>query len=409
MGFFKQTIRDLPLHHGKHYRVLVRVDYNVPLKDGEVSDDLRIRANLPTLEYLLERDCSLVLISHLGRPEGHDLSCSLEPAAIRLGELLSRRVIFVDDTAGDLAYQTVKKAPQGSIVVLQNLRFDSREEENDMDYAKAIARVAQADFFVQDGFGVVHRAHASTEAITHLLPSVSGLLLEREYTTISEAMENPKHPFVAVLGGAKVSDKIQVVERFVKLADKVLIGGAMANTFLAYNGHPVGKSKVETDQKETLDGIYAAAREKAGDKLDEFLVLPTDVAVAEKVDPAEKRTVRSVEHVHNDEMSLDIGDKSIEHFTSVLADAKTVIWNGPMGVDELTEFSHGSARIALTLATHPEITSIVGGGDTADFVLKWDAKKGGSFTHVSTGGGASLDLMAGKKLPGVECLLDTKK
>lgn len=409
MGFFKQTIRDLPLHHGKHHRVLVRVDYNVPLKDGEVSDDLRIRANLPTLQYLLDRDCSLVLISHLGRPEGHDLSCSLEPAAVRLGELIGKKVIFVDDTIGDTAYQTVKRAPKGSIVVLQNLRFDKREEENDMDYAKAIARVAQADFFVQDGFGVVHRAHTSTEAMTHLIPSVAGLLLEREYTTISEAMENPQHPFVAVLGGAKVSDKIQVVERFVKLADKVLIGGAMANTFLAYNGHSVGKSKVETDQKETLDNIYAAAKEKVGDKIDEFLILPTDVAVAEKIDPSEKRTIRSAEHIHNDEMSLDIGDKSIEHYTSVLSEAKTVIWNGPMGVDELKEFSHGSARIALTLATNPEITSIVGGGDTADFVLKWDAKKGGSFTHVSTGGGAGLDLMAGKKLPGVESLLDSRK
>jgi phosphoglycerate kinase len=408
VGFFKQTVRDLPLHHGKHYRVLVRVDYNVPLKDGQVDDDLRIRAGLPTLQYLLDQGCSLVLISHLGRPEGHDMEYSLEPTAKKLGELLDKEVIFVDDTIGDLAYQTVKKAPEGSIVMLQNLRFDPREEENDMDYANAIAHVASADFFVQDGFGVVHRAHASTDAITHMLPSVAGLLLEREYDTIHEAMENPQRPLVAVLGGAKVSDKIQVVERFVKIADKVLIGGAMANTFLAYKGLSMGASKIETDQKETLDGIYKAAEEKAGSNLDEFLVLPTDFAVAEKLDPSEKRTNRLAEHIHNDEMALDIGTESIEHFTSILAGAKTVIWNGPMGVDELREFAHGSARVCLTLATHPEITSIVGGGDTADFVLKWDAKKGGSFTHVSTGGGASLDLMAGNKLPGVESLLDSR-
>lgn len=408
MGFFKQTVRDLPLHHGKHYRVLVRVDYNVPLKDGKVSDDLRIRAGLPTLQYLLEQGCSLVLMSHLGRPEGHDLSCSLEPAADRLSELLGKKVIFVDDTIGDAAFQAVKKAPEGSVVMLQNLRFDPREEENDMEYAKAIARVARADFFVQDGFGVVHRAHASTEAITHFLPSVSGLLLEKEYVTISQAMENPAHPFVAVLGGAKVSDKIKVVERFVKLADTVLIGGAMANTFLAYKGHTVGKSKAETDQKETLDSIYDAAHKKAGDDVDNFVVLPTDVAVGHELSDSEKRVVKSVDHIAADDMALDIGDDSIEKYTAIIEKAKTVIWNGPLGMSEYDNFAHGSARVALSLATHPDITSIVGGGDTADFVLKWDANNGGSFTHVSTGGGAGLDLMAGNKLPGVESLLDAR-
>lgn len=408
MGFFKQTIRDLPLHHGKHYRVLVRVDYNVPLKDGKVSDDLRIRAGLPTLQYLLEQGCSLVLMSHLGRPEGHDLSCSLEPAADRLSELLGKKVTFVDDTIGDAAFQAVKKAPEGSVVMLQNLRFDPREEENDMEYAKAIARVAQADFFVQDGFGVVHRAHASTEAITHFLPSVSGLLLEKEYVTISQAMENPAHPFVAVLGGAKVSDKIKVVERFVKLADTVLVGGAMANTFLAYKGYAVGKSKAETDQKETLDSIYAAAHKKAGDDVDTFVVLPTDVAVGHELSDSEKRVNKTVDQIADDEMALDIGDESIENYTAIIEKAKTVIWNGPLGMSEYDNFAHGSARVALSLATHPEITSIVGGGDTADFVLKWDANNGGSFTHVSTGGGAGLDLMAGNKLPGVESLLDAR-
>ena len=406
MGFFKQTVRDLPLHHGKHYRVLVRVDYNVPLKDGAVDDDLRIRASLPTLSYLLEHGCSLVLISHLGRPEGHDLQFSLEPAAVRLGELLGKEVTFVDDTIGDAALQAVKKSPEGGIVVLQNLRFDAREEEDSEDYAREIAKVAQADYFVQDGFGIVHRAHASTHAITLQLPSVAGLLLEREYTVITEAMENPVRPFVAVLGGAKVSDKIQVVERFVALADTLLIGGAMANTFLDYKGHQMGASKVEADQKQTLDGIYAAAREKVGENTDEFIVLPTDVAVSPEINDKQQRTNRQLADIQPQDMSLDIGDESIEHFTSVIAGAGTVIWNGPLGVDEIAPFSHGSARVALTLATHPNIHSIVGGGDTADFVLKWDAKKGESFGHVSTGGGASLDLMSGMKLPGVESLLD---
>lgn len=409
MGFFKQTIRDLPLLHGEHHRVLVRVDYNVPLKDGKVSDDLRIKASLPTLQYLLERNCSLVLISHLGRPEGHDMQFSLEPAAEILGKLLGKEVTFVDDIVGDAAYQTVKKAPEGSIVMLQNLRFDPREEEDDEEFAKGIARVAQADYFVQDGFAVVHRAHASTHAITMQLPSVAGLLLEREYVTISDAMESPKRPFVAVLGGAKVSDKIQVVERFVEMADTVLIGGAMANTFLTYKGHNMGASKVETDQQETLDGIYKSAAKKVGDTVDEFVVLPTDVAVATEINDTVERKEKSVDAVDANEMSLDIGAKTIEQFCKVIEDAGTVIWNGPLGMAEYRNFAHGSARVALSMATHPEITSIVGGGDTADFVLKWDAKKGGSFTHVSTGGGAGLDLMAGKKLPGVESLLDSRE
>lgn len=405
MTFFKKTIRDVPL---SGHTVLVRVDYNVPLApDGSISDDLRIRMSIPTLQYMLARGCKLVLISHLGRPEGRDMSLSLEPAAIRLGELLERPVVFVDDLTGDAAYQAVRQAPKdGGIVVLQNLRFDPREEQDDQEFAKAIAHASQADFFVQDGFGVVHRAHASTHAITLFLPSVAGLLLEREYVTISDAMENPKRPLVALLGGAKVSDKIGLVEKFVALADKILIGGAMANTFLTYKGHSVGKSKVETDQVETLNKIYDAARQKVGDGVDDFIILPSDVAVAHEVSDKEARREAPVDSIADDDMALDIGTQSIARYCQELEAAGSVIWNGTMGIAELPDFAHGSARVALTLATHPEITSIVGGGDTADFVLKWDAKKGGSFTHVSTGGGAGLDLMAGKKLPGVESLLD---
>lgn len=404
MSFAKKTIRDVPLNG---HTVLVRVDYNVPLADdGTISDDLRIKASLPTLQFLLARGCKLVLISHLGRPEGHDSKLSLEQVAMRLGELLEKPVIFVDDTTGDAAYQAVRKAPKNSVVMFQNLRYHSEEEADDMDFAKAIAHASQADFFVQDGFGVVHRAHASTHAITLQLPSVAGLLLERECVTISGAMENPKRPLVAVLGGAKVSDKIAIVEKFARIADKVLIGGAMANTFLAYKGVNVGASKVESDQNQTLDAIYGTASEKVGDNVNDFIVLPSDVAVATELSNNAPRTERKVSEIQSDEMALDIGADSIERYTEIINEAETVIWNGTMGVAEYPHFAHGSARLALTMATRPDITSIIGGGDTADFILKWDSKKGGSFTHVSTGGGAGLDLMAGKKLPGVEALLD---
>jgi len=402
--FYKKTIRDVPL---SGHTVLVRVDYNVPLaRDGSISDDLRIRASLPTLQYLLARGCKLVLISHMGRPEGRDMSLSLEPVAERLGELLEKPVIFVDDINGDGAYQAVRKAPRSSIIMLQNLRFDPGEEADNERFAKGIAHAAQADYFVQDGFGVVHRAHASTRAITLYVPSVAGLLLEHEYATITNTMTNPKLPLIAVLGGAKVSDKIGLVEQFVRLADTILIGGAMANTFLAYKGIDVGASKKEDGQTETLDKIYQFAREKVGDAVDDFIVLPTDAAVATSVDAREARRNRTLDAIESDDIILDIGPETIERYTKIVAEAKTVLWNGTMGMAELPNFAHGSARLALTLATHPKVISILGGGDTADFVLKWDVKQGGSFTHVSTGGGAGLDLMAGKKLPGIESLLD---
>lgn len=404
MSFYKKTIRDVPL---SGHTVLVRVDYNVPLaSDGSISDDLRIRASLPTLQFLLARGCKLVLISHMGRPEGHDAAFSLEPIAERLGELLEKPVIFVDDITGDAAYQAVRKAPRGGIVMLQNLRFDPGEEVDSEDFARGIAHAAQADFFVQDGFGVVHRAHASTHAITLLLPSVAGLLLEHEYVMITDTMKTPKLPLVAVMGGAKVSDKIGLVEHFVKIADTILIGGAMANTFLAYKGVDVGASKKEDGQTETLDKIYELARAKVGDKVDDFILLPSDVAVAKNVDAREARRERKLNEIEPDDVILDLGPETIERYTEIAANAKTVLWNGTMGIAEFPNFAHGSARLALTLATHPEVISILGGGDTADFALKWDAKQGNSFTHVSTGGGAGLDLMAGNKLPGVESLLD---
>lgn len=403
MGFYKKTIRDIELDG---HTVLVRVDYNVPLNaDGTISDDLRIKASLPTLQALLDRGCKLVLISHLGRPEGKELKYSLEPVATRLTALLGRDVTFVDDCIGDVAFQAVHKAPAGAVLLLENLRFYTEEEADGHEFAKKIALASQADYFVQDGFAVVHRAHASTHAITLELPSVSGLLVEREYLTITNAMAEPKRPLVAIMGGAKVSDKIELIERFVDISDTILVGGAMANTILKYKGMNVGASKVEENQTETLDRLYEVARAKAGDNVDNYVILPSDVAVSTEFKDT-PRVVRDLNSVQENELALDIGDKTIERYCQVLEAAGTVIWNGPVGVSEFKNFSHGSARLALSLATHPEIASIIGGGDTADFVLKWDVKKGGSFTHVSTGGGAGLELMAGKKLPGIESLLD---
>ena len=405
MKFYKQTIKTVPL---EGTTVLLRADYNVPLRDdGTIADDFRIRASLPTIKLLLSEHCKIVVISHLGRPEGRDEKLSLEPIALRLAELLGKSIHFVPETIGDRVTMAVKRAPRNSVIVLENLRFDSREEANDRDLALQITVSSGAKYFVQDGFGVVHRAHASTEAITHFLPSVAGLLLEREVSTLNNAMEAPERPLVAVMGGAKVSDKITLVERFVEVADKVIIGGAMANTFLAYKGYGVGKSKVEKDQKEVLDAIYNAAAKKVGeDKVDEFIILPLDLAVAGSIDSDQPRKVVSVDAIEENDIALDIGDESIAAIESEIKKAKTVIWNGTLGYAELPNFSVGSASLAGILAGNSDITSIIGGGDTADFVQHWDGKEGASFSHVSTGGGASLELMAGEKLPGVESLLD---
>ena len=406
--FFKQTLRDVSCE-GK--TVLVRADYNVPLTDdGRIADDFRIRASLPTLKYLLQAGCKVVIISHLGRPDGErKLQFSLEPVAERLAELLERQVNFVDDCVGDKVKMAVKRAPSPSVTLLENVRFYPGEEANDASFAHQLAEASGARYFVEDGFGVVHRAHASTAAITMELPSVAGLLLEKEYMTITTAMRTPKQPLVAVLGGAKVSDKIGLIEALVTPASKILIGGAMANTFLKQKGLSIGKSKAEDGQEAEIQRIYAKATDKVGsEKADEFIALPTDVVVASSPDDPSPRNV-AVDAIPADDMALDIGTATTEAYTAALEGAGTVIWNGTLGLAEKEQFAHGSARMALALATHPETTSIIGGGDTADFVLHWDARGGESFTHVSTGGGASLELMAGKKLPGVESLLDAPR
>lgn len=404
-GFYKKTMRNVPLDNKI---VLVRADYNVPLENDEIKDDYRIRSSVPTVKALLERGCKVVIMAHLGRPDGKVVpSLSLAPVAMRLGELLGIPVTFVADCIGDTVKVAVKSAPKKSVLLLENVRFHAGDETNDLEFAKQLAKSSMADYFVQDGFGVAHRAQASTSAITQFLPSVAGLLLEKEYMTITSAMENPKRPLIAVMGGAKISDKIQLVQRFVEIADKVIIGGAMANNFLKYKGHTVGKSLVEENVDETIDGIYRVVQEKVGDEhVDEFLVIPCDAGVGKSTSADEQRVDRSLNAVEADDIILDIGPVSMDKIDHELDAAGTIIWNGTLGYAELPQFAHGSARLALNLATHSDITSIIGGGDTADFALHWDVKEGGSFSLVSTGGGASLELMSGKKLPGIEALMD---
>ena len=405
MSFHKKTIKDVPL---EHKTVLVRAGYDVPLtSDGEVEDDLRIQASLPTLKYLIKERCKIVLMAHLGRPKGVDLAFSLRPVAQRLEELLEKPVTFVDQTVGEKVRMTIKKAPAGSVILLENLRFNEGEKENSVEFARQLARDSGAKYFVQDAFSNAHRQDASMAAITQFIPSVAGLQLENEVRTITSALPKPQRPFVAIMGGAKVSDKIHVITRFVEIADRILIGGAMANTFLAFKGYDVGASKVESDQMDTVKQIYDQITKKVGHgNEDTFLILPQDLAVATDTDDKAAREVVPVNKVGQHQKCLDIGDAAIETFVEQVKSARTVVWNGTLGYAELPNFSHGSARVALALATQPDTLTIIGGGDTADFIRHWDARNGGSFSHVSTGGGASLDLMAGNPLPGVEYLLD---
>lgn len=397
--FHKKTVRDIAVHDK---RVLLRADFNVPLDDnGNILSDYRITETIPTIQYLLDRGCIVIMMSHLGRPDGKpDKTFTLAPVAERLQELLPNNpVIFTDDPINDKARVACKNAKAGEIVLLENVRFYPGEEENDMSYAKQLQKTANADLFVQDCFGVAHRAHASIEAITHLLPSVAGLLLEKEVSTLLAAMSKPKHPLVAVVGGAKISDKIGFIEKLLDIADTVLVGGAMANTFLKYQGYDVGKSKFEEGQEEVIKNILQKAKP-------DQLVLPTDVAVTTDVSVSSQRRDCSINEVQSEEAILDIGFETMRHFAQCISSANTVIWNGTLGYAELPQFAQGSEVLAKSMTEQADITSVVGGGDTADFALNWLTQNTGrSFTHISTGGGASLELMSGLKLPGVEALL----
>jgi phosphoglycerate kinase len=403
--FTKKTIKDVPL---EHKTVLMRADYNVPLAgDGKIADDYRIQQSLPTLQFLIKAGCKVVVMAHLGRPKGVDKKLSLQPIAKHLGELLGKPVTFVPDCIGDRVKVAVKNAKPGDIILLENVRFHAEDEANDPKFAKELATDSTAKYFVQDGFGVVHRAHASTEGVTRYLPSVAGLLLEKEVTTITRVMKDPKRPLVAILGGAKVSDKITVIQQFVQIADQIIIAGAMANTFFKYRGWPIGKSVHEDGEDSLIERIYADARQKVGDNVDDFILLPTDVAVAPEIGPNQKRTIIDVHNVQPQDYILDLGPTSTDVMLAHVKNAATVVWSGTLGYTEEIVFAYSSAKLATALAAQKDRTfSVVGGGDTADFVLHWDGNDGKSFGLVSTGGSASLELMAGQVLPGVAALLD---
>lgn len=403
MKFDKKTIADVPLDNRQ---VLLRADYNVPLKNGAVVDDYRMTQSLPTIRALLERGCSIVICSHLGRPKGEiKPEYSLEPVAAHLGELLGIPVGFIGDCIGDKVRQATKRLRSGQILLLENLRFHPQEEANDPAFARQLALDSGARYFVQDGFGVVHRAHASTEAITHFLPSVAGLLLEREVTILTTVMESPKMPLVAALGGAKVSDKIAIIERLIGIADRLVIGGAMANTFLQYKGQPIGKSVHEEHLQAELDRIYAKAAQRTTN-VDELLLLPSDVVVAERLDEGAPARTCNIADVKSTDYILDIGPSSAANAVQALQGVGTVIWNGTMGLTEQPAYRAASAALAEAMtALHSSAMTVVGGGDTVEFVLGWNREKAAQFGHISTGGGASLELLSGKKLPGVEALL----
>lgn len=428
MSFNKKTIRDIDL---KGKRVLLRADYNVPIgANGEITDDYRIKKSLPTIQYLLKQKCSIIICSHLGRPAGSDdTSCTLKPVAKQLQKLLGKDVEFIDECVGDDATKATVALKPGQIVLLENLRYHDAEEKNVDSFAKQLA--AHADVFVQDGFGVVHRAHASTDAITKFLPSVAGLLLEKEVDTITNVMEKPEKPLMAIVGGSKISDKIDILNRLIDVADVVAVGGAMANTFLLAQGIDVGKSKTEVDDVPLAKEIIEKAQAKSK-KQNFIFYVPQDGIVASTIDKTAKtrivdwgaHVIAEVENypkrpplasaqVAEDEMILDIGPFSGAFMAGSMQLANTVIWNGAMGVTETTSlqgpigpFAHGTDMIVDAMVGqygHKPFT-VVGGGDTVGYIE--DNGLVDNFNHVSTGGGASMELMSGKKLPGVEALMD---
>jgi phosphoglycerate kinase len=388
----KQTIRDIDI---KGKRVLMRVDFNVPMQGGAVTDDKRIRAALPTIQYALDHGASVVLMSHLGRPKGagFDPEFSLEPAAEALSKLLGRPVKMAPDCVGTEVEALAGALQPGEVLMLENTRFHKGEEKNDLELARQMAKLG--DVYVNDAFGSAHRAHASSEGVAHLLPAVSGFLMEQELEYLGRATENPAHPYVAILGGAKISDKITVVENLLNKCDTLIIGGGMANTFLAAKGYDMQDSLVETASLETARAIMA----KAGDRL----MLPVDAVVADKFDANATWQVVDVDKVPDGWRVLDIGPKSIDKFGNVLKAAKLVVWNGPMGVFEFPKFAEGTFAIAKLLAT-TGATTVIGGGDSASAVKKAGVAK--QMTHVSTGGGASLEFLEGRVLPGVAALND---
>lgn len=393
----KQTVRDVSVQ-GK--RVFFRADLNVPLDDGRITDDTRIRATLPTLVYLLEQGAIVIMASHLGRPHGKvNDAYRLKPVADRLSQLLRRPVRMTGDALGPGVQDAINKLRPGDLILLENLRFHAGEEANDPAFAEALAGFA--DLYVNDAFGSAHRAHASTEGITHFLPAVAGLLLEREVNALSRLLNKPPRPFHTVIGGAKISDKLDVLRVLVSRCQAILVGGGMANTFLAAKGLELGKSLVETEQLENAAAIMAEARRRRM-----RLLLPTDVMVAAQVHHRAAHEVVSVNAVPKDWVVVDIGPNTVQKYRQALSAAKTIFWNGPMGIFEVAPFAEGTNAIAQAIAerTAKGVITVVGGGDSVAAVQQLQLSE--RMSHVSTGGGASLEFVEGRTLPGVTALLD---
>ncbi|MFN8381408.1 MAG: phosphoglycerate kinase [Anaerolineales bacterium] len=387
----KKTVKDIDL---KNKRVLMRVDFNVPMADGKVTDDKRIKAALPTIQYVLDQGASLMLMSHLGRPKGGaDPEFSLRAASETLATLLNRPVKMAPDCVGPEVEAMAKALKPGDVLMLENTRFHKGEEKNDLELAKQMASLGEV--YVNDAFGSAHRAHSSTEGIARFLPAVSGFLMEQELEYLGKAVANPEHPYIAILGGAKISDKILVVETLASKCDKLIIGGGMANTFLAAKGLNMQDSLVEAESLETAKTLLA----KLGDKL----ILPVDAVIADKFDAEANTQTVDVDKIPAGWRMLDVGPKTIEAYKAVISSAKLVVWNGPVGVFEMPKFAEGTFALARMMAESKAIT-VIGGGDSASAVKKAGVAK--QMTHVSTGGGASLEFLEGKELPGVAALLD---
>jgi|DewCreStandDraft_1066081.scaffolds.fasta_scaffold00275_23 phosphoglycerate kinase len=393
----KKTIRDVDVA-GK--RVLVRVDFNVPLEGGRITDDTRIRATLPTIQELLQRGARVILMSHLGRPDGKIREeLRLAPVAERLSELLGRPVRYVRDCVGPEVERAVQELRPGEVLLLENVRFYPEEERNDPEFARRLA--ALGDLFVNDAFGAAHRAHASTEGVAHYLPAVAGLLMERELEFLSRTLEQPRRPFTALIGGAKVSTKMKVLENLLQKVDRLLIGGGMANTFLKAQGYEVGRSLLEPEFVDYAAGLLEQARRRGVS-----LLLPVDVVVAPEPKPDAPRQVVDVAQVPSDMMILDIGPRTVEQFAQALRSSATILWNGPVGLFEVPPFDAGTRALAeaIAAATRAGAVSVVGGGDTVAAVEQMGL--GAQMTHLSTGGGAALELLEGRVLPGVAALQD---
>jgi phosphoglycerate kinase len=391
----KKTLRDIDV---ARKRVLVRVDFNVPLdkKTGEITDDTRIKAALSTIRYLIDLKAKVILCSHLGRPKGVTSELSLKPVAQRLAKLLGKPVQTADDCVGPKAEAAAAALKDGEVLLLENLRFHDEEEKNDPAFAKSLASLA--DVYVNDAFGTAHRAHASTVGVTKYLPAVAGFLMEKELEFLGKALADPKRPFAMIVGGAKVSDKITMLENILPKVDALIIGGGMANTFLKAQGYDVGKSKVEDEQLDFARGLMSKAKEKGV-----HLLLPTDAVVAERFEAESPRQTVPVDKVPKDWQMLDIGPETVKLFSEEIKKSHTVVWNGPVGVFEFPAFAKGTQSIAALLAK-VDATTIIGGGDTAAAVEQQGLAD--KMTHVSTGGGASLEFLEGKTLPGVAALLD---